>query len=61
MKTRYALTHVLFCAPSSYTDSASSLIPICVYRTIDDMDVRMGFANFDTRGKVLGKEGAPSL
>ncbi|KAH9975983.1 hypothetical protein BGW80DRAFT_1295652 [Lactifluus volemus] len=25
-------------------------------RTIDDMDSRMGFANFVTRGKVLGQE-----
>jgi len=25
-------------------------------RTIDDMDARMGFANFVTRGQVLGKE-----
>jgi len=29
-------------------------------RTIDDMDARMGFANFVTRGKVLGKEETPS-
>ena len=25
-------------------------------RTIDDMDARMGFANFVTRGKVLGQD-----
>ncbi|KAF8475141.1 magnesium transporter [Russula ochroleuca] len=29
-------------------------------RTIDDMDARMGFANFVTRGKVLGREERPS-
>ncbi|KAI0288405.1 magnesium transporter [Russula brevipes] len=30
-------------------------------RTIDDMDSRMGFANFETRGKILGQgeEGTP--
>jgi hypothetical protein len=27
-----------------------------IRRTIDDMDSRMGFANFVTRGKVLGQE-----
>ncbi|KAF8269796.1 membrane magnesium transporter-domain-containing protein [Lactarius quietus] len=26
-------------------------------RKIDDMDARMGFANFVTRGKVLGQDG----
>ncbi|KAI9458112.1 magnesium transporter [Russula earlei] len=29
-------------------------------RTTDDMDARMGFANFVTRGEVLGKE-EPSM
>jgi len=28
-------------------------------RTIDDMDARMGFANFVTRGRVLGQEEKP--
>jgi len=28
-------------------------------RTIDDMDARMGFANFVTRGSVLGQDEKP--
>jgi len=29
-------------------------------RTIDEMDARMGFANFVTRGRVLGQDEKPS-
>jgi hypothetical protein len=30
------------------------------FRTIDEMDARMGFANFVTRGRVLGQDEKPS-
>lgn len=32
------------------------MFKFCALRTIDDMDARMGFANFVTRGRVLGQD-----
>jgi hypothetical protein len=61
METRYSPTH----SPSSLfashnAPSASPHLAICVYRKIDDVDARMGFANFETQGRVLSKDAVPS-
>ena len=49
MKTRCAVVALL-------TWFAYVRVSQCAFRTIDDMDARMGFANFVTRGNVLGQD-----
>ena len=60
MKKRCAFTDVPFFTPSSYIASASSPTSICIYRTIDDVDARMGFSNFDTQ-KICWDEWKPQV
>jgi hypothetical protein len=64
MRTRCVTPHLCslltLCGWQLIVFRLSPLHSIYAYRTIDDMDARMGFANFVTRGKVLGKEEAPS-
>ena len=58
MKTRCTPTISLFAFHNAA--SASRHLAICACRKIDDMGARMGFANFVTLGRVLGKYAAPS-